>query len=201
MNKYIILFLLVIFSLIISCENNNNTKNDINRDSMTSDVSSKQGDSATLIVTDHKLDSAPADRNSKSFLNGNNLKIDDYIKQYPPNQKARVRRHLEWLRKEWQNMPNPITATYQGNEFGDYHHILFKSANGAVYDFGQAQNNYGQYNLHALSGQYEDNPEFLGKKFKVYWNWKLAEFLCCDGEYGKAKAYLPSITKLELIKK
>jgi hypothetical protein len=200
MNKYNILFLLAIFPLIISCENNNKTKNDITYDSMTSEVNAKRNDSTTLIITDDKLDSVIPNRDTQLFTNRCNLKIDDYIKQYPANQTAELRRHMERLRKEWQNVPNPITATYQGNDFGDYHHILFKAANGVEYDFGQAKNSYGQYNLHKLSGQYEDNPEFLGKKFKVYWDWKLSEFHCCDGESGEAKAYLPSITKLELIK-
>jgi hypothetical protein len=158
MNKYGILFLLVIFFLLISCENNNKTKNDITYDSMTSEVSSKREDSTTLKFADNKLDSVIANRNTQSFLNGSNLKIDYYIKQYPANQNAELRRHIEWLRKEWQNVPNPITATYQGNDFGDYHHILFKDANGVEYDFGQAKNSYGQYNLHELSGQYNDNP-------------------------------------------
>jgi hypothetical protein len=200
MNKYGILFLPVIFFLIISCDNNNKLKNDIIYDSTTSTVNSNREDSALLRFTDNKRDSIIANRNNQSFLNGRHLKTDDYIKQYPANQNAELRRHIEWLRKEWQNVPNPITATYQGNDFGDYHHIIFKAANGAKYDFGQATNNYGQYKLHELSGQYDDNPEFLGKKFNVYWDWKLSDFFCCDGEYGKAKAYLPSITKLELIK-
>lgn len=196
MNKYGILFILTIFFLIISCENNNRPKSDITYDSMT-----KREDSTTLKFTGNKPDSAIANRDTQSFLNGSNLKTDDYIKQYPANQNAELRRHIEWLRKEWQNVPNPITATYQGNDLGDYHHIIFKAANGVAYDFGQANNSYGQYKLHELSGQYDDNTEFLGKEFKVYWDWKLSEFLCCDGEYGEAKAYLPSITKLELIKK
>ncbi len=201
MNKYGLSFLLVIFFLIISCENSNKTKTDITHDSLTSEVSSKREDSATLKVTDTRSDSVIPNRDTQSFLNRSDLKTDDYIKQYPGNQHAELRSHIERLRKEWQNVPNPITATYQGNDFGDYHHILFKAANGAAYDFGQAKNSYGQYKLHELSGQYNDNPEFLGKEFKVYWDWKLSDFLCCEGDYGKAKAYLPSITKLELIKK
>ncbi len=200
MYKYGLILSLFIFFLLISCENNNKTKNNTTYDSMSSGDSLKRKDSTSLKFTDNKIDSVITNRDTPSFINGNNLKIDDYIKQYPANQNAALRRHIEWLRKEWRNVPNPLTATYQGNDFGDYHHILFKAANGVEYDFGQAKNNYGQYNLHELSGQYEDNPKFLGKKFKVYWDWKLYEFLCCEGEYGEAKAYLPSITKLELIK-
>lgn len=199
-NKYGILSLLIIFFIIFSCENNK-TKNDITYDSVTFEDSSKRKDSTTLKFIDKKLDSLIANRDTPSFLHGRHFKTDDYIKQYPANQDAELRRHIEWLRKEWQNVPNPITANYQGNDFGDYHHILFKATNGIEYDFGQANNSFGQYKLYELSGQYDDNPEFLGKKFKVYWDWKLSEFFCCEGTYGEAKAYLPSITKLELIKK
>ena len=201
MNKNSILFLPVILFLIISCEDSNNTKNNIASYSTTCLDISKRNDSTTLKVADKKVDSLTANRNDTSFLNGANLKVEAYIKQYPANQNANLKRHIEQLRKDWQNVPNPIIAIYSGSDFGDYFHIFFKAANGAEYDFGQAKNNYGQYELFKLSGQYEDNPEFLGKEFKVYWDWELSEFLCCDGEYGKAKAYLPSITKLELIKK
>lgn len=200
MNKYGILFLLVIFILIISCQNNNKTKNDVIYDSITAEISLKTEDSATSKFTDNKPDSVMANQHTESCPTGSKLKADDYIKQYPANQKTELRRHIESLRTAWQYVPNPITATYHGNDFGDYHHILFKDANGVAYDFGQANNSYGKYKLHELSGQYEDNPEFLGKEFNVYWDWKIAEFFCCDGEYGKAKACLPSITKLELVK-
>jgi hypothetical protein len=199
LNKYYILYLMIIFLPVIGCVNNNQAKKDNPVDSMASRVNSKRQDSATLNFTDYKPDSGKPNKNTPSFLNGNKLKTDDYIKHYPANQTAALRRQMEWLRKKWKNVPNPIAATYQGNDFGDYHHILFKAAHGVIYDFGQAKNSYGQYELHELSGQYNDNPEFLGKKFKVYWDWKLAEFLCCNGAYGKAKAYLPAITKLELI--
>jgi hypothetical protein len=191
MSKYNLLFLLVIFFFIISCENNKKKKNDISYDSAAAGLSSKREDSATWKFSAKKSDAVIAKRNTQSVLNGSNLKTSDYIKQYPAKQTAELRRHMERLRKVWQNVPNPITATYQGNDFGDYHHILFKAANGVAYDFGQANNSYGQY---------DDNPELVGKKFTIFWDWKLSEFLCCDGEYNEVKAYLPSITKLELIK-
>lgn len=200
MNKYRLLFLLVVSFSIISCNNNNSTKKDITTDSHTAEVSSVRQDTATLKFTDKKSDTLIPTRDTQPFLKASKWKTEDYIKQYPGDQKAELRSHIERLRKEWQNVPNPITATYQGNDFGDYHHILFKDAKGVAYDFGQAKNSYGQFHLHELSGQYNDNPEFVGKKFKVYWDWKLSDFLCCEGDYGKAKAYLPAITKLELIK-
>ena len=199
MNKYGII-LSTIFFLMISCKNNNQSKNDYTNDSITAEVRLTREDSALLKFPDIQSDTVPATRDTTSLVKGSDLKTADDNEQYSANQKSGVRSYIAWLRKQWQQVPNPISATYQGNDFGDYQHILFKDANKVVYDFGQAKNNYGQYKLHKLSGQNEDNPEFLGKIFKVYWEWKLTEFLCCDGEYDKARAYVPSITKLELIK-
>ncbi len=193
MNKYSILFLLIISYLIISC--NNKANNVHTNDTITSVISSKLG----LKVAANTLDSVIAHRNIRSIYNGSDLKTEEYIVQYPNGQRASLISHIEYVRKEWLNVPNPITATYEGNDFGDYFHVIFKDANGTVYDFGQANNNYGAYKLHELSGQYNDNPKYLGKEFKVYWDWILSKFYCCEGEYGKAQAYLPSITKLEII--
>ena len=200
MNNNRLAFLPAVFFFITSCANHNKTNINTPADSLTAGVHTKPDDSAVLKSDSHTPDSATANSDTLPLLNGHHVKTDDFIKQYPAGQKTGFRHYMDLLRKEWQNVPNPITATYQGNEFGDYHHILFEAANGVTYDFGQANNNYGPYKLHELSGQYADNPKFLGKKFNIYWDWKLTDFLCCDGEYGKAKAYLPAITKLELIK-
>ena len=191
-NKYNYLFTLLIFLLILSCENSIKTKSNNSKDVSSSDLSTQQKDSTSIKSPDQSLDSLTSTKKL--------LKTADYIIQYPANKKSGITSHMEHLIQAWQNVPNPITATYIGNDFGDYHHIHFKDANGVEYDFGQANNNFGEYKLFENSGQYEDHPGYLGKEFKVYWDWTLSEFLCCDGEYGKAKAYLPAITKLELIK-
>ena len=199
MNKlYSIITAATIF-LFLSCDH----KQVINesKDASGSVLSSEHDDSTSIHNTDLSIDSIPTTESTQVFLKGKNLKIEDYIKHSTTNQEAELKSLIEHLREEWQNVPNPITATYIGNDFGDYHHIIFKDANGVEYDFGQANNYYGEYSLFENSGQYEDHPDYLGKEFKVYWDWTLSEFLCCDGEYGKAKAYLPAITKLELIKK
>lgn len=200
MNKFLNLISLVIFFLFISCENNNGkAKNNITSDSLPSKVVEIK-DSAKSNFTNDALEAVKSNLDSGSLLITKDLKIDDFILQYPGSYKEGLRSQIEWLIKEWKNVPNPIIATYKGNEFGDYHHINFKNANGKTYDFGQAKNNFGEFTLYDDSEQYVDNPKFLGKKFNVYWNWKIAEFLCCEGEYGKAKAYLPTIVKLELVK-
>ena len=195
-----ILFSLLIFSLFLSCENRNNSKKVFSKETKI-DLSSKGEDSSILKTNNHKSDTLISTKNSESFLNKKNLKTADYIVHCSKDQKAEITRYIDNLRKEWQNTPNPLIATYEGNDFGDYQHIIFKASNNVFYDFGQAENNFVPYKLFELSEQYEDNPAFVGKEFKIYWDWKIAEFLCCDGEYKEVKAYIPSITKLELIKK
>lgn len=199
-NKYTSILLPVILLLAVACSNNGNTKKNTTPDTLTAEQSSIQKDTAALNHTDNKTDTAIPKKDTTSFINRSNVKTEDFIKQYPGSQKTELKQHIERLRKEWKHVSNPFIATYQGNNFGDYMHILFKDAKGTIYDFGQADNNYGQYKLFKQSGQYEDNPQYLGKKFNVYWEWKLSGFLCCEGDYGKAKAYIPAITKLELIK-
>lgn len=200
MKTHLSLSFLLLLSLFISCENNNE-KNPIAFDSAKTHSDSIHTDSVVLTNADTISDSATAKSNSESLMNQANLKTADFIKQYPGSQKTELRNLIEYLRTEWENVPNPFTATYEGNELGDYHHILFKDKSGKVYDFGQANNDFGAYKLFEQTGQYEDNPAYLHKEFNVYWDWKLSDFLCCDGEYGNAKAYLPAVTKLELIKK
>lgn len=160
---------------------------------------SGQNDTAGTESTGNKSDTTKTENKTQPDFTDSKLKTEEFILLYPGKQHAAFRQYIEELRKQWQKVSNPITATYQGNDFGDYFHILFKDVSGTTYDFGQAKNNYGPYKLFDNSGQYDDNPEYLGKKFKVYWDWQVADFYCCEGEYGKARAYLPTITKLELL--
>ena len=125
-------------------------------------------------------------------------KIDDFIIQAKYKKSESVRRLIEHEKEEWKNVKSPIIANFQRSDFGDYFHLIFKDANGIEYDFGFGMNNFGEYKLYD-EPYYNDNPKFLGKTFKVYWNWKITTFPCCDGEYDPVEAYLPSITNLELI--
>jgi microsomal dipeptidase-like Zn-dependent dipeptidase len=140
-----------------------------------------------------------AKRNNQAVTGQNTNTTTDCISVYPAQQEAALKQYIAELKKEWKSVPNPIIARYEGNSFGDYHHIIFKDSTGTTFDFGQANNYYGRYKLFDQSGQYDDNPAYTGKEFKIYWDWKLSSFLCCDGNYGKAKACLPSITKLVLL--
>ncbi len=96
------------------------------------------------------------------------------------------------------NVNSPIIATYEGNEIGDYLSITFLDTNGRKsYDFGFGNNDFGEVLL--FNKAMVDNPNYFRKTFKVYWEWKISTFPCCDGNYKTVKAYLPSITRLELI--
>jgi hypothetical protein len=200
MNKNNNLYAAALFILFSSC-NNNQTKTNPEKDPLPAEVSVDKKDTAAARGTTEWPDSLTPDNNNQPPSKGSELKKEDPVLQNVAHQSPAVKRYLDGLRINWKNTANPIIATYEGNDFGDYHHIIFKDAKGNTYDFGQAANIYGKYQLHELSGQYEDNPAWLGKRFKVYWEWKLSDFLCCEGEYEKTKAYLPAITKLELIKK
>ncbi|WP_124980492.1 hypothetical protein [Nonlabens xiamenensis] len=197
MKKKTISYLLIIF-IVISC-GDSKTDND-KEQALTSYEIDKNQEDSTLEVADHDSIYRNSEADFQSHVNSK-VNIDSLITKYPPNQYSELRSHMEWLVEEWKNVPNPMTARYEGNDFGDYHHVYFKASNGINYDFGQANNNYGQFELHELSGHFIDNPAFLEQEFKVFWDWKLSKFLCCEGEYGEAEAYLPTITNLELIKK
>ena len=185
--------------LIVSGSCNNNKYEKPSDEQITNGgILQTKKDTAAEVLTVKSGDSLTP--NNNPFTKKNDTNKEDPAQQNTVHQPPAVKRYLDGLRITWKNTANPIIATYEGNDFGDYHHIIFKDVKGNTYDFGQAANHYGKYQLHDFSGQYKDNPAWRGKRFKVYWNWKLSDFLCCEGEYEKTKAYLPAITKLELIK-
>jgi hypothetical protein len=136
-------------------------------------------------------------KNNK-VLSVNDWNIDDFIINNRDRSSKALRLSIEYEREQWKNVKNPFVASYRGCDLGDYFHLNFEDANGKNYDFGFGNNNYGKYLLYDKT-DYNDNPKYLGKSFNIYWNWKITSFPCCDGEYDMVKAYLPSITKLELI--
>ena len=196
--KYILW--LVVLNSTSSCQDTQSTKKERVKVAAPIALHPTLKDSVPQKVEQKSSDTARIQKANTAFVSNKNLKVEAYIKHYPSNQKKELIAYISYMRKEWQNVPNPFIASYQGNEFGDYFHVIFEDQHKKVYDFGQAKNNFGRYDLFDNSGQYEDNPDYLGKKFKVYWNWKLADFSCCDGAYGEAKAYLPTVTKLELLR-
>lgn len=128
-----------------------------------------------------------------------NGKSEDFILECDESLKHEVIKDEEYNREQWRNVPNPFIAKYVGNDFGDYFHIMFEDETGKSYDFGFGNNNLNEIPLYFNDEQYNDNPKYLNKTFKVYWGWKVSTYPCCSGGYDAVKAYHPSILNLELI--
>lgn len=128
-----------------------------------------------------------------------NLPPQDLILECPDRFKNELISDIKYLKKKWENTPNPIIVQYLGNDIGDYFHLNFKSKNEEYFDFGVGANEFGKYSLYTDSGHYEDNPKYVNQWFRIYWEWKISKFPCCSGEYNWVKAYQPSIISLELL--
>lgn len=196
-----ILFHLVLLVIFTSCKNSppeNNKKSDVNIDT--------NGHSNTMNSDLMDVDSTLTKENSDTTLKNNELisvkdwKIEDFIINKKDKKSTSLKSNIEYDKEEWKNVKSPFIASYKGCDFGDYFHVNFEDANGKTYDFGHGENDFGAYKLYNKT-DFTDNPKYLGKSFKIYWNWKISSFPCCDGEYDMVKAYQPSITKLELIGK
>lgn len=125
-------------------------------------------------------------------------KSKDFILQCNNQIKQEVISDINYYREKWSKVPNPLIAKYLGNDFGDYFHLLFEDINGENHDFGLGNNNLNEIQLYNNNEQLSDNVEYLNKKFKIFWNWKVSSYPCCSGGYDNVKAYHPSIIKLEL---
>ncbi|MTI30279.1 hypothetical protein [Xanthovirga aplysinae] len=104
--------------------------------------------------------------------------------------------YLEGLKVEWKEAENPLTATFIGSEMGDYFHLVFEDANGKRYDFGNGKNELGDISLFDEE-TLESNSSFVGKQFKIRWDWKLSSFSCCEGQMNPVEAEVPSIVNIE----
>ncbi|MBK7573623.1 MAG: hypothetical protein IPI10_19255 [Bacteroidetes bacterium] len=157
--------------------------------SVTDSVSDKQSDTTTTSVPD-----------SFALLSVTNWTIDDFITDKKYRSYEALRNTTAYNKEEWKDVKSPIVATYKGCDVGDYFHLNFEDVNGKTYDFGFGDNNLGEFVL-CNEPQFETNHKYLNRTFRIYWNWKITKFPCCDGDYEIVEAYIPSITKLELIVK
>jgi hypothetical protein len=146
----------------------------------------------------NEISNSEQEQKTEELISVSDWKIDDFIVKKKDRSSAALRAQIEYTKEQWQHVKNPFTANYQGCDFGDYFHLTFQDTEGNYYDFGFGDNNYEPYQLFDDT-DYADNPNYLNKTFKIYWNWKITTFPCCEGEYNSVEAYLPSITKLELI--
>lgn len=136
-----------------------------------------------------------------SSVDVTNWTLDEFIVDCPKEMKSELKDYLRYERKQWEGVANPFIATYDGNDFGDYFHLIFTDANTKAYDFGFADNDFGGIQLYADDEQLTDNPQYLGRQFSITWAWKISSFPCCSGGYEIVEAYLPTITKLEMMVK
>jgi hypothetical protein len=171
--------------------NNQNVKDSLNApsDSLVTHVDSLSNPKDTLADNDTLKTQKP---------NVKDWKVEDFIIKSKDKKSESVRRTLESKMQTWKNVKYPLIAKYVGSDFGDYFHLNFEDANGTQYDFGFGNNEFGKFKLYNEKTG-EDNPKYLGKSFKIYWNWKKTSFPCCDGDYDLIQAYMPSISQLELM--
>jgi len=98
------------------------------------------------------------------------------------------------LKKEGQKN---IIALFTGCSMGDLYHLEFDNGK---YDFGEGQNNLGQYEL--CIGDDMDvtgNPKYLNKKFELIIN-DLVSRVCCDPSCEETCIKkVPTIVELKLI--
>lgn len=111
-------------------------------------------------------------------------------------EKTPVENYLSILREQWKDTPNPIVAKFESAELHDYFHLLFRDAEGNGYDFADGNNDLGDYVLY--DEDYTGNKKYIGKEFEIKWEWKMSEFVCCDGMMENVEGEIPSIVNIQL---
>ena len=107
--------------------------------------------------------------------------------------------YIDTLLAEWKKISNPTVATFTGAEMGDYFHLIFQDTLGNTLDFGNGKNKLGDVKLY--DEDFVSNNEFIGKKFRITWDWKENSFYCCEGAMNNITAHVPSIVQLDLLDK
>ena len=108
----------------------------------------------------------------------------------------RTKAYVDVLKQQWVAVPKTINATYIGAEFGDYFHLVFETQTEQILDFGDARNEYGEYNLILESNN--QNNDYIGKNFEITWDWLPSSFYCCEGNMDNMIANIPTIIHLKL---
>ncbi len=184
---------MLVFSM--GCQNDGNQDQKTEETiSIDNEKNAESYDSVSEILTD----SSALEQKNEELISVLDWKIDDFIVKKKDRSSAALRAQIEYTKEQWKDVKSPFVATYKGCDFGDYFHLIFEDAKGNNYDFGFGENKYEPYKLFDET-DFADNPKYLNKTFKIYWNWKITSFPCCEGEYELVEAYLPSITKLALV--
>lgn len=188
----------ILFCSLISCQNTSDDKSSLNdldvHDSISVQIiDSSERNQEQINSTNDLHDSLQ----TNAIISVKNWRIEDFIINKKDQNSSSINRTMEAIRDEWESAPNPIIARYRGCDFGDYFHLNFEDTQGNIFDFGFGDNAFGQIELYNTEN-FEDNPNYLNKKFEIYWSWKITTFPCCDGEFDQVEAYIPSITNLVL---
>lgn len=191
-------FYLFLFILFVSCNNPSTESNKSDSNNETKEDRNKAKTDTIQNLSEAKTDSILNEKTeNEELISVQQWKTEDFIVSKQFKSSATVKRNIEYTREDWKNVKSPFIATFQGTDIGDYFHLTFEDAKGKIYDFGFGENQLGDYELYKEPD--DPNPKYLGKTFKIYWNWKVTTFPCCDGEYDQVEAYLPAITRLELV--
>jgi hypothetical protein len=103
------------------------------------------------------------------------------------------------ITEKWKDVENPLVATFTDYSQDGIVHVLFTDQAGRSYDFGSGNHNLGEIRLYGPQSGVS-NPDYLGKQFKITWEWKLSRMWFMWENYEQAIAPLPSIVHIEIIK-
>lgn len=88
---------------------------------------------------------------------------------------------------------NSFIGTFVKIENDEYYHLIFVDEKGQEWDFGDGENNLGDFNF----GEEETNTTLVGKKFKIVWKELMVEMY--DGEGNLKEFNAPSIINITLL--
>lgn len=123
---------------------------------------------------------------------------EDLIELSDLNNNPALANYVDYIDQVMKNISNPVRVKYVGCDFGDYFHLSFTGPDDLYLDFGDGNNDFGDYELYDPL-TFEDDPAYLDKTFDLHWEYKASSFYCCEGAMEDVTAIIPSIVKLELI--
>lgn len=94
--------------------------------------------------------------------------------------------------------PKEIIAEYYYSEFGDLPHIVFIDMDGNEYDFGEGENEFGEFDF-GQDNEFTTNEDLVGRIFKISYANKKVRAYAEDME-TVIEVEMPSILKIELIR-
>ena len=202
-NIRILYLLILIFMLFSSCSNGKHDKAAKVDVDQVGQVDKRGNISKDLKPISEGLGQLTIEKDSQilSSINGigiENWSTEDLIITESAKSYQELQGNLNYWIDYWKNVESPSLMKYGGSELGDYFHLNFITEDGLSLDFAKGNNEYGKYSLYS-NDDFEPNDIYVGKTFKVLWEWKPSRFACCGGSLDLIEAYHPSITELTLV--